>query len=72
MPKRQVFWQGTVPAYDDFTQKIENEFIDGKTQMGPWAFMTPTSFRSLGVGLGLGKGQRYVKQSDGQWLKVEG
>jgi ribosomal protein S14 len=30
---------------------------DGRTAMGPWAFMCPTCFRERGVGLGLGKGQ---------------
>jgi hypothetical protein len=68
-----TYWTGTVPSKDDFGKPMEDEFIDGKTKMGPWAFMTPSSWRRYGiVGLGIGRGQRYKKQPDGQWLKVEG
>jgi hypothetical protein len=31
--------------------------IDGKTRLGPWAYMCPLHFAVYGVGLGLGKGQ---------------
>jgi len=31
---------------------------DGKTRMGPWAYMCERHFRKLGVGLGTGKGQK--------------
>ena len=34
--------------------------VDGKTQMGPWAYMCDRHFEELGVGLGLGRGQRLV------------
>lgn len=30
---------------------------DGKTRMGPWAFMCGSCFKTYGIGLGLGKGQ---------------
>ena len=33
---------------------------DGKTTMGPWANMCERHFRSVGVGLGLGKGQKLI------------
>jgi hypothetical protein len=67
------FWTGDVPAKDDFGMTINDEFIDGKTRSGPWATMTPMSWRAMGIGmLGLGRGQRYRKQADGRWLKVEG
>lgn len=38
----------------------EKARYDGKTVMGPWAYMCPTCFRMFGVGLGLGRGQRLV------------
>ena len=66
------YWIGFVPATDDFGKVIEDEFIDGKTRMGPWALMVPVSFRLKGVGLGEGRGQLYKKQEDGKWLKIEG
>lgn len=67
------YWMGDVPTKDDFDATIVDEFIDGKTRMGPWALMTLATWRRLGVGrLGVGYGQRYQKQPDGKWLKVEG
>lgn len=69
----QVYWSGYVPDKDDFGQPINDEFIDGRTVGGPWATMTPASWERFGVGrLGTGCGQRYERQADGRWLKVEG
>lgn len=31
---------------------------DGKTKLGAWAYMCETHYKSLGVGLGTGKGQK--------------
>jgi hypothetical protein len=67
------FWNGAVPPKDDFNRPIRDEFIDGKTKFGPWAFMTPASWKENGIAiLGTGCGQRYRKQKDGRYLKVEG
>lgn len=33
---------------------------DGKTTMGPWAYMCEKHFKKYGVGLGLGKGQELI------------
>ena len=65
-------WIGTVPSKDDFGVPITNEFIDGKTRMGPWGTMSPSSFKIYGVGLGPGKGQRYKKDTGGIFYKVQG
>jgi hypothetical protein len=66
------YWQGSINANDDFDQPITDVFIDGVTSFGPWAIMNFTSFRRYGRGLGTGLGQKYEKQSDGRWLRVEG
>lgn len=66
------FWMGEVPETDDFGDPIKNEFIDGRTNMGPWALMSKNSFRQHGVGIGQGKGQLYRKESNGQWKKIKG
>jgi hypothetical protein len=34
---------------------------DGKTDMGPWAYMCAAHFCKYGVGVGLGYGQRLVE-----------
>jgi len=66
------YWSGGINIKDDFGDPIKEVFIDGATIHGPWAIMTPESHEMFGCGLGTGKGQKYIKQSDGQWLKVEG
>ena len=70
---KQVYWLSPLGDIDDFGDRYEDEMIDGKTNMGPWANMTAQSWATHGIGrLGQGYGQRYNKQSDGRWLKVEG
>ncbi len=70
---REKFWLGLVPSKSDFGGTITDEFIDGATHpRGTWGFMTPAEHSIHGRGVGQGKGQRYRKQEDGRWLKVEG
>lgn len=66
------YWNGVVGEFDDFNKPIVDIFIDGRTRMGSWAIMTPASFREYGVGLGTGKGQKYVRLQNGRWAKMEG
>jgi hypothetical protein len=69
----KIIWSGPAPAKCDTCQaEIKDEFIDGKTKMGPWANMCKPCHYRYGCGLGTGKGQRYQKQTDGSFLKVEG
>lgn len=70
------YWMGTDPQNCDICRKpFDKEFIDGATLRGPWANMCPTCWNH-GLGLGgactEGRGQKYAKQEDGRWLKVEG
>ena len=39
-------------------------FYDGKTVMGPWAYMCETCFATYGVGLGMGRGQRLIAEDE--------
>lgn len=41
----------------DLCRKAEAQF-DGKTSIGPWAYMCLACYRKFGVGLGTGFGQR--------------
>lgn len=70
--KAPRYWSGPVGPSDDFAEPITTEFVDGKTRFGPWAIMTPEMHQAHGLGLGPGLGQRYARQPDGRWLKVEG
>ena len=70
-----VYWLSPVGKEDDFNSRIGDTIIDGKSKYGPWGLMTPASWASYsGTGgrLGLGLGQKYKKQSNGKWLKIEG
>jgi hypothetical protein len=71
--KRKDYWLGNLPPKDDFGVLYSTTMYDGKTIHGPWANMTPKSWRVHGCGrLGTGYGQKYEKQENGRWLKVEG
>jgi hypothetical protein len=64
-------------SQDDFEQpftKLEDEVVyDAKTRLGPWATMTEASWKVFGIGrLGLGLGQKYVRNAAGQLHKVAG
>jgi len=54
-----------------FTMKEGEVVYDAKTVYGPWAMMTEQNFRNVGVGLGTGLGQKYVRHR-GELHKVEG
>jgi hypothetical protein len=42
----------------------EEARYDGKTIQGPWAYMCVEHYCKFGTGVGLGRGQRLVLQSD--------
>jgi hypothetical protein len=70
---KRVYWSGVIGPNDDFGRPIHDIFYDGKTHYGPWAIMNPSSWLREGVGrTGTGFAQKYQKQNDGQWMKVEG
>lgn len=39
---------------------LDKAKYDGKTKVGPWAYMCKKHFKQFGVGLGLGKGQELI------------
>ena len=53
-------WIGEKPKKCDICPgPIEGHFVDGKTIDGPWALMCLRCHKDIGVGLGIGKGQKY-------------
>lgn len=42
----------------------ETAAYDGRTKMGPWAYMCELHFKAYGVGLGVGRGQKLKLRSD--------
>ena len=74
LTEKEVFWLSAVPNEDDFGDKITNEFIDGKSNKGPWGLFTPKSYQIRGARpgiFGVGIAQRYRKQENGRWLKIQ-
>lgn len=69
--KPKKYWLGGTNC-DMCQQPIKKELFDAKTTMGPWGTLCKTHYEELGVGLGVGSGQRYEEQQDGRWLLVEG
>ena len=67
-------WLGGPPETCDIcTKPIVHSFIDGKTTSGPWALMCEHCHKAHGVGLGLGRGQRYVLHlGTNKFMKSEG
>lgn len=55
-----------------FTHAVGEHVYDAKTHDGPWATMSQISFDVYGVGLGLGVGQQYERQANGELHKVGG
>lgn len=69
-PKR---WMGPAPSTCDCCGKgICDWFVDGKTKLGPWAIMCTVCFAQTGIGFGIGKGQLYQRNEQGQWPKTRG
>lgn len=56
----ELKWYGILPKNCDFCKnKLKKVFIDGRTKFEPWAIMCKSCFKINGVGLGIGKGQKY-------------
>ena len=69
-------WYGMTPKKCDICgAKLKKVFIDGRTKMGAWANMCEQCHKEQGVGLGIGKGQKYelkvIKDGDKEWIKVK-
>ena len=78
MTNERKIWCGDLPKVCDLCgTPIVTVFIDGRTIHGlAWAYMCECCHATRGVGLGLGKGQKYQKivvdTEPTVWAKVEG
>lgn len=76
-----VYWAGRPPRCCDICKtlfggghhdKDHEIFVDGRMRDGRWAIMCLTCHIKVGVGLGIGKGQMYLLQSDGRYQQMAG
>lgn len=72
MATRKVKWIGSAPKCDFCGKRELTDFVDGRTNRGPWAIMCPSDFIKHAIGIGPGVGQRYKLHEDGEFYKVEG
>lgn len=65
---KDVIWSNPPKACDLCKAQLKDSFFDARIpRYGQWGNVCPACFKSEKCGLGLGRGQRYVKQSDGQF-----
>jgi hypothetical protein len=66
------YWSGKAPPWCELCERpfMTDVFIDGKTIYGSWGYMCESCHTTHGIGLGIGRGQEYTKQSDGRWMKT--
>lgn len=64
-------WRGATPTKCDMNgETIKDEFVDGALRNGVWGILCPYCHKNYGVGLGIGRGQRYKLREDGRFVKV--
>ena len=61
-------WMGSTKC-DICGEELSKTIIDGMTANGSWAVMCPKCHKIHGVGLGTGKGQKYVRDEVGDFVK---
>jgi len=66
------YWAGDPKECDVCNKPFDKMMYDAATTFGGWGNLCQTCFGRYGTGLGVGRGQRYVKQEDGRWLKTGG
>jgi hypothetical protein len=71
MSERITYWNA--PKECDICHRpLQKVFYDCKTVSGPWANLCHQCFKWHGVGLGLGRGQKYKELPTGEWEKIAG
>lgn len=72
MQNRRVKWLGSNPTTCDLCQvRFDKVFIDGRIRFyNSWAMLCPDCHSEHGVGLGMGRGQLYVRE-ESNWFKQE-
>lgn len=63
-------WMGAIPEKCDVCHnEFKDVFIDGATLMGPWGLLCESCHQEVGIGLGIGRGQKYDLKTE---MKITG
>lgn len=68
---KPVYWMGNVEKCQICQANFKDVMYDSNTRLG-WGNICQECFEDYGTGLGTGRGQKYERQADGRWLKMEG
>lgn len=71
MERRAVMWTGERSCNFCGKEGLDS-LVDGRTEHGYWAVMCDLCFILEGVGLGTGRGQRYISDGKGNMVKITG
>lgn len=70
--EKQVYWCGEVKDECNVCKgSFNGTMYDANLRMG-WANCCHRCFMDYGMGLGMGRGQKYEQQETNRWLKVAG
>jgi hypothetical protein len=70
--QRPLYWIGVLRGCNVCGGEFDGTMYDAKTHTGQWGNLCGGCFESHAGSLGLGLGQKYVQQSDGKYMCVEG
>lgn len=69
MPKQKNFLKNPPKECDVCHSQLDTALYDAKTIYGSWAYLCTDCFNTLGIGLGIGRGQCYKKDADGDYIR---
>mgnify|MGYP001565158967 CR=1 FL=1 len=70
---KESFWAGSLPEKCDLCgDSLKRGFWDARSRQGHWMIVCIGCHNDEVMSSGTGHGQRYEKQKDGSWMRVEG
>jgi hypothetical protein len=69
---KQAIWLGQTKCCNVCQGPFTTELFDAKLITGQWGTVCDGCFKTFGLGLGTGLGQKYAKRDNDIYVKVEG
>lgn len=67
-----LYWSGPLKACGICGDEFGSVMYDARTKQGPWGNLCEGCFNAYGVGVGIGRGQKYERQESGRYMCVAG